>query len=285
MLYAAEIFTPAGELLKTHSVGSAASTTPATPLRVLEQSLKSRLPKIFHLGTVQQKSSALSCVGLTLPIPAAGGLRSCVSLLWRVNADFAAALEVWQPDASGVLRLGDAYYGPYTPFQQTSAKTFESISRQMSFRVLEGLPGVTFDAHEPIIFETLSHTRGFVRSEAAAAAGFSAGLGIPVLEQKTASCAVLLLSSERAPLAQRFEVWKVAGRNVTLGSSRTLNPASNPAIENSASKSTASQPCADLATSVVKARLPQLARCEARLRVGIPIFRGREVGSVVVLEG
>lgn len=285
MLYAAEIFTPAGELLETHSVTDAEAITPTTPLRVLEQSLKSRLPKIFHLGTVQQKSSALSCVGLTLPISAAGGLRACVSLLWRVNADFAAALEVWQPDVSGVLRLGDAYYGPHTPFQQTSAKTFESISRQMSFRVLEGLPGVTFDALEPVIFETLSHTRGFVRSEAAAAAGFSAGLGIPVLEQKTASCAVLLLSSERAPLAQRFEVWKVAGRNVTLGSSCALNPASNPAIGNSAPKSTALQPCANLATSVVKARLPQLARCEARLRVGIPIFRGKEVGSVVVLEG
>jgi len=203
---------------------------------------------------------------------------------WRVNPDFAAALEVWQPDASGVLRLEDAYYGPQTPFQQTTAKTFEQISRQMSLRVLEGLPGLTFDAHEPVIFETLSHTRGFLRFQEAAVAGFSAGLEIPVLEQETASCAVLLLSSERAPLAQRFEVWKVAGREVTLGSSHALNPASNPATENSATKGAASQPCSDLATSVVKTKLPQLARCKTRGQIGIPVFRGKEVGSVVVLE-
>jgi hypothetical protein len=156
----------------------------------------------------------------------------------------------------------------------------------MSFRVREGLPGVTFDALEPVIFETLSHTRGFVRFQEAAAAGFSAGLGIPVLEQKTASCAVLL-SSERAPLAQRFEVWKVAGRNVTLGSSRNLNPATENPIADPTSQPCA---CADLAKGVATTRLPQLAHaqfshCKTRVRIGIPVFRGKEVGSVVVLEG
>lgn len=223
---------------------------------------------------MQHKPSALSCVGLILPVVAAGALRACVSLIWQVEADFAAALEVWQPDASGALRLGDAYYGPHTPFQETT-KTFEQLSRQLSFSVLEGLPGVTFDAHEPVIFETLSHTRGFVRSRAAAAAGLSAGLGIPVLKHKTASCAVLLLSSKGTPLARTFEVWRVVGSGVELGSSCTLNPAADPTSES----------CASVATQVVKSKLPQISRCGSRIRVGVPIFRSREVGSVVVLEG
>jgi hypothetical protein len=280
MFYAVEIFAPSEKSVDSYPMGR---RTSLTPQKTLTQSLDSGLPKLFHLGTVQHKPAALSCVGLILPVVAAGGLRACVSLIWRVDADFAAALEVWRPDASGALRLGDAYYGAHTPFQETSTKTFEQLSRQMSFGVLEGLPGETFDALEPVIFETLSHTRGFVRSEAAAAAGLSAGLGIPVLKHKTASCAVLLLSSEGTPLARTFEVWRVAGRKVNLASSRTLN-----ATENAAADPTVepiATPCAGAATQVAKTKLPQISRCGERVRVGVPIFRGKEVGSVVVLEG
>lgn len=270
MFQAVEIYTPSGKLTDSHPT---AGKTSLTPQKTLAQSLNSGLPKLFHLGTVQHKPSALSCVGLVLPVGAAGGLRAVVSLIWRVEAEFTAALEVWRPDASGALRLGDAYYGARTPFRETSADTFEQLSRGMSFGVLEGLPGVTFDALEPVIFETLSHTRGFVRSQAAAAAGLSAGLGIPVLKHKAASCAVLLLSSEGAPLACTFEVWRVMGRGVELGSSRNLDPAALSAT-----------PCTGVATQVVRSKLPQISHCGERVRVGVPIFRGKEVGSVVVLE-
>lgn len=192
-------------------------------------------------------------------------------MVWGVDDNFAAALEVWRPGASGVLKLGDAYYGP----QATPQFAFEQVSRQTSFSVLEGLPGVTFDAREPVLFETLSHARGFVRSQAAAAAGagLSIGLGIPVFKHQAASCSVLLLSSERSPLARTFEIWKVSGRTLKRDSSLNLN----------AEK--ADEPATDLATRTVKTGLPQLECHEAKVRVALPVFRNKPVGSVVVLGG
>ena len=191
-----------------------------------------------------------------------------MTLVWRVEAGFAAALEVWRPEASGVLKLGDAYYGP----QATPPASFEEVSRQTSFSVLEGLPGVTFDAREPALFETLSHARGFVRAQAAAAAGFAIGLGIPVFKHQAASCAVLLLSSGGSPLARVFEIWKVAGRTLKLDSSLNLDAGA------------ADEICADLATKAAKSGLPQLEVHEAKVQVALPVFRGKTVGSVIVLK-
>lgn len=106
-LYAVELYTPSGDLKNDYGGGDGTSLTPT---EVLERSLTSRLPDIFELGAVQLGSSVLRCVGLTLPLVAAGGVRACVSLMWRIEA-FAAAIELWRPDASGVLRLSNSFYG------------------------------------------------------------------------------------------------------------------------------------------------------------------------------
>ncbi len=169
MFYTAEIFTRSGSRTSTPLVAE----TALTPEPTLAACLDSQEPQIFH-----PELRSGPGLGLLLPVADVQGLRACVTLVWRVDAGFGAALEVWRPEPSGVLKLGDAYYGP----EATPSAHFEQVSRQTSFSVLEGLPGVTFDAREPVLFETLSHARGFVRSQAAAAAGFSNGLGIPVFK-------------------------------------------------------------------------------------------------------
>ena len=257
MFYTAEIFTPSGSRTSTPLVAEDA----LTPEPALAACLSSQEPQIFHPELTPGPG-----LGLLLPVADTQGLRACVTLVWQVDDAFAAGLEVWRPGASGVLELGDAYYGPGA----TPAAHFEQVSRQTSFSVLEGLPGVTFDAREPVLFETLSHARGFVRSQAAAA-GFSIGLGIPVSKHQSASCAVLLLSSGGSPLARVFEVWKVAGRTLKCDSSLNLAAGSNDA------------PCTELATKTVKSGLPQLECHKAKVRVALPIFRNKTVGSVVVL--
>lgn len=266
-LCSAEVYTVDGKAL------NAASTVRLTPERILKRSLETRLPSIFHVeaqDAVKQdstKQDTVKCVGLTLPIIAAGKLHACASLLWQARDDFASVLEIWRPAASGVLRLGDSFYGAQQDFERTS--------RTMSFQVLEGLPGFTFDAHKPVIFETLSRMRGFVRAEAAAAAGLRVGLGIPVLDKGTASCAVLLLSSERTPLARTFEVWLPDRLGPRLASSRTLTPEAE----------SSRPPCPALAEAVIGSRMPQLEHSDSGLNVGLPIFGGKNVASVVVLRG
>lgn len=260
MFYTAEIFTSSGS--RTSPPLVAESTL--TPEPMLTKCLSLQEPQIFH-----PELSKGPGLGLLLPVADTQGLRACVTLVWQVDDKFAAALEVWRPGASGVLKLGDAYYGP----QATPQVAFEQVSRQTSFSILEGLPGVTFDAREPVLFETLSHARGFVRSQAAAAAGLSIGLGIPVFKNQAASCAVLLLSSVSSPLARVFEIWKVGGRTLKRDSSLNLDAGET------------DEPDTDLAADTVKTGLPQLECHEANVRVALPVFRNKTVGSVVVLGG
>lgn len=117
--------------------------------------------------------------------------------------------------------------------------------------------------------------RKIARAEAAAAAGLRVGLGIPVLDKGTASCAVLLLSSERTPLARTFEVWLPDRLGPRLASSRTLTPEAE----------SSRPPCPALAEAVIGSLVPQLEHGGSGPNVGLPIFGGKSVASVVVLRG
>lgn len=267
MLYAAEIYTAAGELSSTYDPHGAA---PLTPKGVLSQCLEGRLPSIFELDSAAPEQ--LRCVGLALPLLSSEGVRACVSLLWQIVPEFAAALEIWRPVASGVLRLGDSFYAPQPVFQR--------VSRRMAFSVLEGLPGLTFDAAKPVIFETLSQNKGFLRAEAAAEAGLTTGLGIPVWGDNTVSCAVVLLSSAATPLACACEVWHPGAQAATRAAkgSRSLK------LDSSYTLATPYKPNAAFAESVWKQRLPGLEHTDTHLLLGLPIFRDKQVGAVVVLK-
>ncbi len=251
MLYTAEIYDAMGALLATCPTEQA-----LTPQNVLAKTLESQLPQLFVLP---------EHIGLTLPVVITGEVTACAALVWASDG-WRGALEVWRPYVNGTLRLTDFFYG--------AEQSFALVSQQKTFGVLEGLPGLTFDALEPVIFETLSDTRGFLRAEAAAAAGLGAGLGVPVMGDKAATCAVLLLSSAASPLASAFEVWYADKAGVRLGSSVTLDPASEAAPTDT-----------EWVKSVFKTRLPKLEGCGGGVRLAVPVFRGKTVGSVVVIVG
>lgn len=252
MLYTAEIYDAFG----TPVAARPAAGELLTARDVVSETLETRLPQLFVLP---------AHVGLTLPVVAAGEVRACVGLLWE-SAGWRGALELWRPYVNGTLRLTGFFYG--------AEQSFALVSQQKTFGVLEGLPGLTFDALEPVIFETLSQTRGFLRAEAAAAVGLEAGLGIPVVGDKAATCTVLLLSSAASPLASAFEVWHADKAGAQRGSSVILSSTTETAPTD-----------AEWVRSVFKTRLPKLEECGSGVCLAVPVFRSKTVGSVVVIVG
>ena len=91
------------------------------------------------------------------------------------------------PDTSQLaLTLQEGYYGDLEHFQAVSANA--------KFMSGEGLPGRVWAAKGPVIFRGLSNPAEFIRAEAAAIAGLSVGLGIPVLANGEVKATVVILS-------------------------------------------------------------------------------------------
>ncbi len=300
LMQAVEIWTPNGAgclALKRGAYGPHASFERASlgmtfaPSEGLPgQVWASRAPQIFtKLGAADGfvRSEAAQEAGFTagigLPIMPRGEVEAVVTLLFATSETRSSVFEIWSPDAVGKLALSAGFYGGLCEF--------ERLSWQTRFSVLEGLPGQAFDARRPVLFNGLSRDGGFVRAEAAAKAGLSAGLGLPVLEGDTAKSAVLLLTSRANPLAQVIEIWEPDGRAFSLSAGYY---GEHGALERSSRASVQSQ---DLPGEVYAERSPVLHHlADAKLphyrlaanmgletAVGIPVFTKGRVSSVVVL--
>jgi hypothetical protein len=186
---------------------------------------------------------------LGLPFAPKGQTEAVVVLFCKIEK---VALELWHPGRAGKLELFQGIYGD---------EQFEEVSQATRFGVLEGLPSQTFDGAEPILFETLTRQRGFLRAEAAAEAGLVAGLGIPLLEHDSVTAALVLLTSRETPLAQSLEIWQ--------GNKRTA------AFELSPSEAGL-----NLVKEVYKQRLPVLRNNV----LALPSFKLGKVQGVVVMR-
>jgi hypothetical protein len=244
-----------------------ATELPKTPTTLVQSvqiwSVSTKLDLISSYGNVSSLSFVQKVVAdklphlektsegawLGLPFAPNGKTEAVVVLFCKIEK---VALELWHPGASGKLELAQGIYGD---------RHFENVSTVTRFGVLEGLPSQTFDGAAPVLFETLTRQRGFLRAEAAAEAGLVAGLGIPLLEHDSVTSALVLLTSRDTPLAQSLEIWqgdKCAARFElsTTGSSLTL------------------------VKEVQKHRLPVLQNNA----LGLPCFRGGKVANVVVMK-
>jgi hypothetical protein len=186
---------------------------------------------------------------LGLPFAPNGKTEAVVVLFCKIER---VALELWHPGRVGKLELSQGIYGD---------KHFEEVSQATRFGVLEGLPSQTFDGAEPVLFETLTRARGFLRAEAAAEAGLVAGLGIPLLEHDSVTAALVLLTSRETPLAQSLEIWQ--GNTCTARFELSLSDSS-----------------LTLVKEVQKQRLPVL-RNNA---LALPCFKGGKISNVVVMK-
>jgi hypothetical protein len=139
--------------------------------------------------------------GVAVPVFAAGVLRGVVTLFFGGGG--MGAVEAWRAgeDTGDVMAQSNGHYG--------EARHFEWISRHTRFPRGQGLPGTVWASGRAAIWRDLGETFRFVRSEGAAEAGLTAGLGIPVPSPARDAHVVTLLSARGTPLARRFEVWAV----------------------------------------------------------------------------
>ena len=117
---------------------------------------------------------------------------------------FIKVIEIWTPatDKQG-LSLADAFYGNSG---QGGMREFRKVSEQYSFAYGEGLPGKAWSEVRPIIITDLEHSY-FKRKEAAARAGLSVGLAIPIFSGEFLIAVVVFLCGEGKGLAGSIESW------------------------------------------------------------------------------
>lgn len=145
-------------------------------------------------------AAGLTC-GVALPVFAGEFLLAVMMLFCGDDKEHVGAIELWHndPELSHEMTLVDGYYG--------TAEKFEFNSRHARFPRGFGLPGRTWKAEMPLIFNDLDNSEAFLRREEAADLGFNCGVGIPYRTGADETWVLTLLSAQATPIAQRFEIW------------------------------------------------------------------------------
>ena len=110
---------------------------------------------------------------------------------------FVQVSEVWVP-GDGVLRLAQGDYG--------GLDAFASISGRESFAMGEGLPGKAWAEGRPVVLKTFEGSY-FKRTEAAAAAGLTAAVAVPVFAGKALKAVLVVLCGDDEARVGALEVW------------------------------------------------------------------------------
>ncbi|MGB0658855.1 MAG: GAF domain-containing protein [Mangrovicoccus sp.] len=158
-------------------------------------------------GSYFKRTEAAEAAGLTaaiaLPVFDGNTLKAVVTFLFADDDRHVGAVEIWSSASEGVpMSLEDGYYG--------RAEHFEWISRHTAFPKGSGLPGSVWSTAAPVIYHDLGNSHRFIRSQGAAQAGLTAGLGIPMSApglEGQGQRAVTLLSALGTPFARQVKVF------------------------------------------------------------------------------
>lgn len=110
---------------------------------------------------------------------------------------FIAATEVWVPK-DDKLTFYSGSYGDLTDFADASHQT--------SFVIGEGLPGKAWAKAKPIVFKELK-SPVFLRAEAAAAAGLTSAVAVPIFSGETLKAVLVVLCTDDDVRMGAIEVW------------------------------------------------------------------------------
>ena len=112
---------------------------------------------------------------------------------------FIRVVEIWTPSKDGsLLEFQDGLYGGLESFRLVSEKTF--------FGFEEGLPGRAWAARRPVILKDLQNSY-FVRGEAAAKAGLTCGVAIPIFAGDLLVSVVVLFCGDDERHVGAIELW------------------------------------------------------------------------------
>ena len=123
---------------------------------------------------------------------------------------FVRVAEIWTPDAKAkCLRLQSGSYGPLSEFR--------AASETMTFAPGAGLPGRVWETRQPVVLNHFRDGSGFLRREAAARAGLSAGMGFPVHRGSELVGVCVLLCGHPNDVGGALEVWEPERDGTQLG--------------------------------------------------------------------
>jgi len=123
--------------------------------------------------------------GIAIPILRGGSVVHVLVLLSTSSTPIARAFEVWTPEGEA-LALSSSHYA-------TGLESFAEESSKLRFAPGEGLPGRSYQSGLPVVFDRIKAPE-FVRAAAAAAAGLSSGVAIPVIDGERVRAVACLLS-------------------------------------------------------------------------------------------
>lgn len=113
---------------------------------------------------------------------------------------FIQVTEIWTPNEDRtVLRYHDGLYGRH--------QTFRLASQKMSFGYDEGLPGRAWAAREPILLKDLQHSY-FLRGEAAARAGLTCAVALPIFAGDFLLAVVVFFCGADDDHVGAIELWR-----------------------------------------------------------------------------
>lgn len=111
---------------------------------------------------------------------------------------FIRVAEVWTPDGDE-LRLMEGNYGTLSAFAE--------LSQKMNFAKGQGLPGRAWAEERPVVLNNF-WDGAFLRSVAAAAAGLTSAVAIPVFAANVLKAVLVVLCGTDADHAGAIEIWE-----------------------------------------------------------------------------
>lgn len=155
------------------------------------------------------ESSSIESV-LALPVFDAKTMTS-IALMTVKDRSLPGVFEVWRSIGKyQELGLDSGYFG--------QLERFQNVSSFVRFEYGSGLPGLAWRTEKTVIHDNLANHPGFLRAAGASAEALSTAIGVPVFNDEFDST-VVLISSNRSPLAKAIEVWELNGSDLVLNSS------------------------------------------------------------------
>lgn len=147
-------------------------------------------------------ADGLTC-GIALPIFIGDFLGAVLVIFCGDDADHAGAIELWHndPAESPDMRLADGHYG-------STGDAFEIVSRALSLRRGNGLPGLAWERDGPVFMADLGKGAGFLRVDSATRVGINRGFAFPCPGNHGETWVMAFLSALGTPLVRRFEIWE-----------------------------------------------------------------------------
>jgi len=113
---------------------------------------------------------------------------------------FIQVAEIWVPEGDRLVHGGGSY---------GDLAAFETASRHESFARGEGLPGRAWEEARPVVLKGFDGSY-FKRTEAAAEAGLTAAVALPVFAGRTLKAVLVVLCGDDETRTGAIEIWKEA---------------------------------------------------------------------------